>query len=108
MHPSYSVTVNTAVLLVMLPDCAVMFVVWVLVTLCAVAKPELSIVAAVVLEDVQVTESVKSVVLPFCRMPIAVNCCVWPEEIDALVGVIEIDERFATVMVTVVEPLTPS
>lgn len=59
------VTVSTAVLLVMLPDCAVMFVVCVLLTLCAVASPELSIVAAAVFEDVQVTELVKSVVVPF-------------------------------------------
>jgi hypothetical protein len=42
-----------------------MFVVSVLLTLFAVASPELSIVAAAVFEDVQVTESVKSVVVPF-------------------------------------------
>jgi hypothetical protein len=49
----------------MLPDLAVMFVVAVLVTVCAVASPALSIVAAVVFEDAQVTESVKSTVFPF-------------------------------------------
>jgi hypothetical protein len=36
----------------------------------------------------------------------AVNCCVVPEEIEGLAGVTEIDVRFATVTVTVVEPLT--
>lgn len=52
-------------MLVMLPDWAVMFVVAVLVTVCPVASPVVSIVAAVVFEDVQVTESVKSTVFPF-------------------------------------------
>lgn len=75
-------TVSVMALLVMLPDWAVTFVVWVLVTVCAVASPELSIVAAAVLEDVQVTESVRSTELPFWRMPVAVNCAVCPEESD--------------------------
>lgn len=64
-------------------------------------------VAAVVFEEVQVTESVRFVVFPFCRMPVAVHCAVWPEESELVVDVIEIEERFATVTVTVVEPLTP-
>lgn len=42
-----------------------MFVVTVLVTLSAVASPELSMVAAAVFDDVQVTELVRSTVLPF-------------------------------------------
>ena len=94
-------------LLVILPDLAVMLVVAVLVTVCAVASPELSIVAAAVFEEVQVTESVRFVVFPFCRMPVAVNCVVWPEESELLVDVIETEARFAAVIVTVVEPLTP-
>jgi hypothetical protein len=49
----------------MLPDLAVMFVVSVLLTVFAVARPELSTVAAAVFDDVQVTEPVRSVVLPF-------------------------------------------
>jgi hypothetical protein len=69
-------------LLVALPDLAVTFVVSVLVTVCAVAIPELSMVAAAVFEDVQVTESVKLTVFPFWRMPVAVNCAVCPEESD--------------------------
>jgi hypothetical protein len=69
-------------LLVMLPDLAVILVVAVLVTVCAVAKPELSMVAADVFEDVQVAESVKLTVSPFWRVPVAVNCAVCPEEID--------------------------
>jgi len=75
-------TVSLTALLVMLPDLAVMFVVSVLVTVCAVASPELSMVAAAVFEDAQVTESVIFTVFPFCRMPVAVNCAVCPEESD--------------------------
>lgn len=52
-------------LLVTLPDIALIVVVSVLLTLCAVASPELSMVAAVVFEDVQVTEFVKFTVSPF-------------------------------------------
>jgi hypothetical protein len=84
-----------------------MFVVSVLVTVCAVASPELSIVATAVFEEVQVTESVRSTVFPFWRMPVAVNCAVSPEESDWLVVVMEIEDRFAAVTVTVVEPLSP-
>jgi hypothetical protein len=91
----------------MLPDWAVMLVVSVLLTVSAVARPELSIVATAVFEDVHVTELVKSVVVPFWRIPIAVNCCVAPEEIDGLVGVIDMDARFAVTTLTVVEPLIP-
>jgi hypothetical protein len=40
-------------------------------------------------------------------MPTAVYCCVAPEEIDWVAGVIEMDAKFATVTFTVVEPLTP-
>jgi hypothetical protein len=75
-------TVSVIALLVMLPDLAVMFVVSVLVTVGAVASPELSIVAAAEFEVVHVTESVKFTVVPFWRTPVAVNCAVCPEEID--------------------------
>jgi len=66
-------TVNTAVLLVILPEVALMFAV---PALCPVAKPLLSIVATLVLDDFQVTASVMSTVVPSCSVPIAVNCCV--------------------------------
>jgi hypothetical protein len=75
-------TVSEMALLVTLPDLAVMFVVSVLVTVCAVASPELSIVAAAVFEDAQVTEFVRSTVFPFWRMPVAVNWAVCPDESD--------------------------
>src|SRR5258708_22425090 len=84
-----------------------MFVDSLLLTVSAVASPELSIVATAVFDDAQVTELVRSTVVPFWRVPIALNCCVAPEEIDGLVGVIDIEDKFATVTFTVVEPLTP-
>ena len=61
-----------------------------------------------VFEDVQVTEPVRFTVFPFWRMPVAVNCAVCPEESDWLVVVMEMEDKFATVTVTVVEPLSPS
>lgn len=63
-------------LLEILPELAVIFVVVVVVTVFAVASPELSMVAAAVFEELQVTESVKFTVFPFWRMPVAVNCAV--------------------------------
>ena len=73
---------SVTALLVIVPDVAVIEVVSVLLTLCAVASPELSMVAAAVFEDLQVTESVRSTASPFCKMPVAVNCAVCPEERD--------------------------
>jgi hypothetical protein len=69
-------TVNVIALLVTLPDLAVIVVVDVLLTVCTVARPELSIVATDVFEDVQVTASVRFTVFPFWRTPVAVNCAV--------------------------------
>lgn len=58
----------------MLPEVAVMFVVWVTVTDCAVAKPLASIVAAVGSDEFQVADVVRSTVPPPWIVPIAVNC----------------------------------
>jgi hypothetical protein len=95
-------TVKTAVLLVILPEVAVMSVVPVP---CAVAKPLLSIVATLVSDDFQVTAFVMSTVVPSSSVAIAVNCFVPLEVIEALVGLIAIERKFATVTVTLVEPL---
>lgn len=70
------VTVNLIALLVTLPDFAVIVVVEVVLTVCAVANPALSMVAVEVFEDVHVTASVKFTVFPFWRTPVAVNCAV--------------------------------
>ena len=94
--------VKTAVLLVMLPEVAVMCVVPVP---CAVAKPLLAIVATLVSDDFQVTAFVMSTVDPSSSVPMAVNCFVSPEVIEALVGLIAMERKFATVTVTLVEPL---
>jgi hypothetical protein len=93
------------VLLVIEPDVAVISVLWVELTLCAVARPLLLIVATLVLEDCHVTASVISTVLPSFSVPIALYCTVSPEEVESLVGATVMDRRFATVTVTLVEPL---
>jgi len=95
-------TVKLDVLLVILPEVAVMCVVPVP---CAVAKPLLSIVATLVSDDFQVTAPVMSTVVPSSSVPIAVNCLVWSELIEALVGLIAIERKSATVTVRLVDPL---
>jgi hypothetical protein len=95
-------TISCAVLLVTLEDVATMYVVPVP---CAVAKPLLLIVATLLLDELQVTASVMSTVLPSSNVPMAVNCWVWSELIETLVGLIAIERKFATVMVTLVDPL---
>jgi hypothetical protein len=101
-------TVSTAVLLVILPDLAVILAVALLLTVFAAASPESSIVATVVFEELQLTESVRSIVLPFWSIPTAVYCCVCPDEMDLVTGVIEIEVRLAIVILTEVEPEIPS
>ena len=86
----------------MLPEVAVMCVVPVPF---AVAKPLLSIVATLVSDDFQVTALVMSTVVPSSSVPIAVNCFVPSEAIEALLGLTAIERRLATVTVTLVEPL---
>jgi hypothetical protein len=71
--PDYGLTVSVAVLLTMLPDVAVIEVVWALLTSCPVATPALEMVAALLFDDFHVTASVMSMWLPFCNMPIAVK-----------------------------------
>ena len=57
------------------------------------SKPVELIVPADVL---QVTEADKSSLVPFVRVPMATNCCVAPEGIDAFTGVTAIEERPVT------------
>jgi hypothetical protein len=72
---------------------------------CAVAKPPLLIVATLVLDELQVTASVMFTVDPSSNVPVAVNCLVWSELIEAFVGLIAIERKLATVMVALVDPL---
>jgi len=65
----------------------------------------LLIVATLAFEELQFTESVISTWVPWSRVPTALYCCVSPELIEEFVGVISMETRFATVTVTLVEPL---
>lgn len=71
----------------------------------AVANPPLLIVATLLFEELQVTESVISTWVPSCSVPKALYCTVSPALVESLVGLMVIELRFATVTVTVVEPL---
>lgn len=82
-------------MLLILPDVAMMCVVADDVRLCPVATPLLLMVAALVFEEVHVTPSVITAVLPSSNVAVATNACVSPEVIDALVGVTSIDLRLA-------------
>src|SRR5580704_14625666 len=86
----------------MLPEFAVILVIPVA---CAVARPVLLIVATLVLDEFHVTSPVISVVVPSVNVPIALNCPVPSERIEALFGVTAIDARFAIVTLTLVVPL---
>jgi len=89
-------------LLVMLPEVATIYVV---PDATAVARPALLIVATLLFEELQVTESVISTWVPSCSVPKALYCTVSPALVESLVGLMVIELRFATVTVTVVEPL---
>jgi len=64
----------------------------------------LLIVATLVLDELQVAEAVKSCVVLFENVPVAVNCRVVPFAIEGLIGVTAIDASVAAVTVRVVEP----
>ena len=63
-------------MLVTFPEVAVMFVVTVDVTVCAVAMPELLIVATFVSDERHVTEFVRFSVVESVSVAVAVNACV--------------------------------
>jgi hypothetical protein len=58
-----------------------------------------------VLDELHVTESVIFTVVPSFKVPIASNCWVWLVPIEALEGLTAIELRFATEILTLVEPL---
>jgi hypothetical protein len=72
----------------------------------AVARPLLLTVAAVVLDEVQVTCEAISWVVPSEKVPVAVNCRVVPRGTLGLAGVIVMEDRVAEVTVRVVLPET--
>jgi hypothetical protein len=75
----------------------------------AVTRPALLIVAAVGFEEDQVTEEVRSLVLPSVYVPVAVICWVLPAGIDTFAGVTEMDCNTGPVVIVnaavpVIEP----
>jgi hypothetical protein len=73
-----------------------------------VAKPSLPeallTVATAGIEELHVTEPVRSWVVASLYVPVAVNCCVVPSAIEGAVGVTAIETKTAAVTSNVVEP----
>ena len=72
------------------------------------ASPAAFTVAVPVVEEVHVTEPVRFCVAPLLYVPVAVNCCDWPNMIAGLAGATAIETRFAAATVRTVDPLTTS
>ena len=72
-----------------------------------VAKPELEMVAALVLEELQVTELVRSLLLPSVKVPNAVNWAVVPKGMDVAEDETASEAKAAAVTLRVVLPLMP-
>jgi len=98
-----ALTVRTAELLLMEPDDAVIAV-WPEAN--PVARPPLLIVATDGVEEPQLTDVVRTCVLPSLNNPVAVNGCVVPAAIVGFAGATVMAERVAGVTVRVVELLT--
>ena len=84
----------------MLPDAAVIVV----DPAATAAADPLLMVATPVLDELHVTEAVKSCVVLSENVPVAVNCCVVPLATEGLVGVTAMDTSVAGVTVIVVDP----
>lgn len=69
-----------------------------------VARPVLLTVAVEVAFELHVAVEVRFCELPSVNVPVAVNCCVVPSEIDGLAGVTAIETNAAAVTVNVVLP----
>jgi hypothetical protein len=68
------------------------------------AKPALLTVATAGEKEFQVTDEVRSCVLPSPYVPVAVNCWVVPNAIEALVGLTDSPTRSGGVTCRVAEP----
>jgi len=86
------------------PKVAVM-VVPVGLTTKAVARPLLSIVAILGIDELQVTCEVMSKLVPSAKAPVATNCWVIPTGIFALTGVTDMEDRVEEITVRVVVPM---
>src|SRR5256885_6546003 len=69
-----------------------------------IARPVLLTVASEVAFELHVAVEVRFCELPSVNVPMAVNCCVVPSEIDGLAGVTAIETNAAAVTVNVVLP----
>jgi hypothetical protein len=63
------------------------------------------IVATDVADEVQLAVVVRSCVVPLLKVPVAVNCCVLPVEIEAVLGVTAMEVNTAAVTVKLADPL---
>ena len=73
-----------------------------------VAIPCESMVATLLVEDVQTTVLVMPDVDPSLNVPVAVNCCDPPALIEALAGLMVIDTKVALVTVSEAVPTWPA
>jgi len=91
----------------MLPDEAVMVVVPAASEVTNPLEPAmLLIVATFVSEEIHVTEVVRSCVVPFELVPVAMSCLVFPESMPGFAGVTAVEES-VTVEVPDPPPLEP-
>jgi hypothetical protein len=65
------------------------------------AKPVGLTAATPGMDELQATTLVRFSVLPFVKVPVAINCCLFPRGIEGLAGVTVIDFRPLTVPVPV-------
>lgn len=89
------------------PEVAVTVVVPIPVLVARPLLPRLLLTTATaVFAELQVTEVVRSCVLPSVKVPVAANCCLMPSAIEAWVGVTVRETRAAGATLSMVEPLT--
>src|ERR1700681_3015530 len=75
-------------------------------TAAPLARPVALMVATPVLKDVQLTEDVRSSVLPSVNVPVALNCLVVPRAIAGLTGVSARDTRLGVNAFSFITTLT--
>lgn len=73
--------------------------------LTVVAKPPVEIVATFLSVEDQVTEAVRSCMLPSLKTPVALNCCWVPSGIEGFIGVTLIELRVGGGGLPPAEPL---
>jgi hypothetical protein len=69
------------------------------------ANPPLEVVATLIADELHVTAFVRSRFVPLLYVPVAVNCCVPPVAIDAVLGATAMEVNTAAVTVNEAAPL---